>query len=248
MNLPARRFRPGKSDLLFLSPLAEATTGPSKRLGVNSGKPFLPAATFLVAVCAAVSSCSRPPAPGSTPAGIKRYAADSLKFRLDEALSSLDEGRARVAPPAGWTSTSETDGSLVICKPGGTVHDLPRIVVTAEPSPWPDVSDVSEQTAAQFAARVAQSLEGTKLAAPVRPVMLGPTACARYVQEQWGRPVVARHVLQTVVGGRLYTISQTVTRTEFREYRDAAYAVAAGMRFPALGMAAPAAVAPEPAR
>jgi hypothetical protein len=214
-------------------------------------------ATTVLAACFAVSAgCADSQRGGSQGAGGgKELALNELDFKLGEYMPPLEEGRLEIAPPEGWEFVRAGSEYVVAFVPKGReLNKLPRILLSAEESPLPDVTQVDSSNVESFVQKVKQLRSAEKLAEPVRAIVLGNNAFAHYVTmaKRKGN-VVARMVLDTVANNRQYSLRLEVYDREFPKYRDAAYAVAAGMKFggtpaetlPETEVAPPDAAAPE---
>lgn len=168
---------------------------------------------------------------GKTAGGVKQYAVADLSFKLDEYMPPLDAGKIELAGPQGFQWTRAGAEYLVgFYRKEYTMNDLPRILVTAEDSPFP-IEQVTEANVVQFAKLVKDTLGEKHVAVAVQPMILGKNACAVYVEYAKRRNVVvAREVIKIVAAERLYTIVMEVYEKGFAKYRDAGYAVAASLR------------------
>jgi hypothetical protein len=150
---------------------------------------------------------------------------------LGDYLPPLDDGRIEVAPPKGWHCPPRSH--LYVFRAQKSVQErYPRLVVTAE-DVGDDVADVSEANVDQFAKQTAAALN--KSPSEVLPVVLGDFVGVAYRRRGREEKSVSRIVdllyLDTVVGGRKYSI---VLRTEegmLEAGKPYLYAVAKGIRF-----------------
>lgn len=173
--------------------------------------------------------------------GLKRRTADSLPPVADN-LPPLDNGRVEFAPPQGWRVLPRLTGYLANFTAGKTNNDLPRIRVTVGAPPEGSPTDLTEATADAFAAAVTKGLVAEKkdsVVEPPKPLLLEDRVWSRYVRNPRsdGEPI-AIQTLQTIYDGRLYTVELIVDAKSPDEYatalvqhRDAAYSVAAHMKF-----------------
>jgi hypothetical protein len=166
--------------------------------------------------------------------GVKTYAISDIGTPVGDYMPPLDGGNLEIAAPQGWTWGRPGGDYLTGFHPdGSTMNNLPRILVAVEPSPLPGVSTVAESQLDQLVDAVNTSLEGQELKAPVEPVVFGQNVCVRYGQlARRKNAIVARQIIKTVGGGRLYTVTLESYDRQFATNRPAAYAVAAGMKFP----------------
>jgi hypothetical protein len=164
-----------------------------------------------------------------------------LKVKIGDYMPPLEGGSLEIASPNGWDWARPGGDYVVGFVPRGSdVNSLPRILVSAEDSPYPDVRRVSKDNLQEFVKTVSDSLAGKKIAEPVRPLVLGENAFAcsvTYAKRK--NAVVSQQVLETVVAGRQYAVRLEVYERQFDKYRDAAYAVAMSMKFAAGGESPP---------
>lgn len=191
------------------------------------------------AVCAAIFGCggtddaNRAGDGGGRAGGVARISAEDLRHCIGHYMPPLEGGALKIAAPSGWVwSRAGSDYLVGFHKEGSSLNNLPRILVTAEDSPSPGLSDVDEENVGQLVTLVLQSVDASKLKGTVEPIILGNTACARYVDlAKRKNALVARQTLETIARGRLYTIRLEAYDREFTKYRDMGYAVAASMEF-----------------
>lgn len=200
-----------------------------------------------LAACLFFGSCGRHAASGTgSPSGdeageqdippTKHHPVDELRIKIGRELIPQDAGRLSLSCPQDWEQSfdrsSVLEGYLLgLHHKGGTVEELPRILIAAEDSPYPELLQVNEATLVDFVKAVMYRLKDKTLETPVTPIMAGQTACAAYVEmvkRKSGRG--PRLVVTTLAGGRLYTINLDVPEPQFAKYRDAAYAVAASLK------------------
>jgi len=171
---------------------------------------------------------------------IKRRERDSLPA-VEAYLPPLDEGRVQVAPPEGWRPIAR-DAKYLARFVKGDAAELPRIAVTAADSPSPEVTNVTEENVEELIGPLtAKSKEGKKKPVePVRPIILGDQVFARHVRmARYNDEPCAIASLQTVRDGRLYSVELYVKAgsdgSEYpkflKQHQDAAYAVAANLKF-----------------
>ena len=166
---------------------------------------------------------------------IRKVSADKLPA-LDEYLPPLDDGKLELAGPKDWKRMSREAKYLARFVKGDPLG-LPRVLVTAEQADIAQFETADEENVVEFANIIGARLKDGKATVlePSRPMMIGQHAFARYVlRAKFKNANIERQMLQTLVGGRLYTIDLQVADGELlkhREHRDAAYAVAAGLKF-----------------
>lgn len=176
---------------------------------------------------------TQPGATGTVP--IKEYARAELP-ELEDHLPPQDDGRVEVAAPRGWNVMGrKTEYVARFAEKTGS--SPPRILIQAEPAAGGSPNNATRDNVAEFKAYiepiVQQSLlQGETLREPVRILILGDKPWARYIRGgKFKGMAVDRQILQTVAGGRLYTMELQVFRGNLMDHRDSAYAVAAGMNF-----------------
>jgi len=172
--------------------------------------------------------------------GTAGFSVEDIEGKIGEYMPPLEGGTLEIAAPRGWEWTRPRGGDIDYLvgfhKKDSSLENLPRILVSVEDSPFASVSDVNEGNVDQLVALVSQTVDASKLKEAVQPVILGSTACARYVGMAKRRnALVAKQTLITVVGGRAYTIRLEAYDREFTKYRDMGHAVAASMKFSAPG-------------
>lgn len=206
-------------------------------------------------------------APAET--AIKAYAIADLPA-VSEPSAPQDMGWVVFNAPAGWQELPKGVRSLAVFVPAaGSATELPRISIAAAPSPIADLTTVNADNAEAFAEQMKEVMtkEGRQFKESVKPLQLGDNLWVRHVRmARFKDAAAAVQSLQTVRGGRLYTIELTVAADKELKYansllknRDQAYAIAAHMKFPKEPVAAavppateeanpqPAAPNPEPA-
>jgi len=180
-------------------------------------------------------------------AAIKRRAADSLPA-IGEYLPPLDDGRIEVAPPEGWNVLSRKDKYLANFTKG-KANEFPRISVTVAEAP-PGADDYSEDNAFESAAATNKRhrAEAKKsIVEPAKPLVLGEHVWLRHVRNpRFSGEPIAIQSLQTIYGGRQYTVELIVDVKSPEEYaadlqkvRDLGYTVAAHVKFLKPGSNAP---------
>ncbi len=166
---------------------------------------------------------------------LKSYTLDQLPaVRENEALERLNGGYITVAPPGEWQTGSKQP--KMVCRFYMTDKEgLPRIIVRSDATAG-EIKDVTADNVVAYAEEVASALEAekNKLQENLRPLVLGDNAWVRYVKKaSYRNQKVDLQVLQTVRDGRTYYVDLQVLAGELTETekRDAAYAVAATIKF-----------------
>ena len=114
---------------------------------------------------------------------------------------------------------------------------LPRIELKVETRSYGDLETVTSVNVEQFAKLVAAELSDVEFIEKVVPMLIGETACARYVsfvglESAKGITTIAeRQRLMVLHNGRLYTIDLLVNQNTLKQSRNAAYAVCASLDF-----------------
>lgn len=210
-------------------------------MAMRCHRPCLAAAIVSLALagCGGASKVEAPPEAAPVAEEIKRRSADEMPA-IDGYLPPLDDGRVEIAPPAGWKVLSRRPNYLANFTKG-KASELPRISITVGEPPE-GLDDVTEENAAEFARAIAKRLKSekkTSIAEPPKPIILGDVVWSRHVRNPLnaGDPV-AIQTLQTIRGGRLYTIDLMINVPSPENYaaalqieRDQAYAVAANMKW-----------------
>ena len=164
---------------------------------------------------------------------------------LSSYIGPLDEGRVRIAAPKGWHVSPRSKRYLCQFTYSRSGHvRLPRIRVLVEPldgPEWKEVDSRRPEDARRLAELVAKRLEGRSLTEPVLPMVIGPHACARYVDAAKfsfrlssgavRKESAQRQIVCLVFDGRLYQVELHVHPGRILDFRDPAYAVVAGMQF-----------------
>ena len=200
----------------------------------------LPLAARCVVLCAmgVAAGCGTSPKEqegGGEEISIKRVAADTLPD-LAEYLPPQDDGRIEIPGPKDWQRLPRELKYLARYVKGDRLG-LPRILVTVDPSDFESFDTVNEENVTEFSAETAKRLKDRKAALleTPRPMVIGPHAFTRYVLRSKFRDAnIERQMLQTIVAGRLYTVDLQVDDGDLvtnSDLRDAAYSVAAGLKF-----------------
>lgn len=204
--------------------------------------PFAAVGAFALAGCGGSAEVAEKSPSSTAPAAdaIKRRDPSSLPA-VGDYLPPLDDGRVEIAPPEGWKTLPRHADFLVVFNKGESANDFPRISITASDTSS-GIADVTEDSAGAFAEAMAKQLRSEKksfIAEPPKPIILGDQTWSRYVRNPIynGEPI-AIQMLQTVRGGRQYNVELIVNVKVQDQYaedlkagRDAAYAVAANMKF-----------------
>lgn len=199
---------------------------------------------LLGALCTVVAGCGQTDgekegqdASGDT-SGVASPSAQDLKRSIGDYMPPLEGGTLKIAAPRDWEWGPRPGGRYLVQfrKKGSKANDLPRILVAVEDSQFPGLTDVNEDNLDQLVKFVSETVDAAKLKEPVKPIVLGETACAVYVDmARLRNALVARQTLKTVAGGRLYTIQLEAFDSEFNRHRNMGYAVVASMKFGADG-------------
>ena len=186
------------------------------------------------------SSPTRTPQAGSAPStatsgeDAPKIPLADLRQKIAEYMPPLEGGALLIAPPKGWDFSRAGSDYLVGFHPANaSLNDLPRILVSAEDTPYAGIENLDADNAQDFAQQVASTLSGEELRSRPRVVTLGDRVWVEHVALRKSRNTPApRQVLQTVVNGRLYKIILEAFDREFSRLRDSAFAVAATAQFP----------------
>jgi len=193
----------------------------------------------------ATSNPTSPDSPAMNPAtsGITSQVVHKIpieKLEIGDYMPRLDDGDGgyvEIATPEGWVPIPRNSDYLM------RFHEpkrkgLPRIELKVETRSYGDLVTVTSENVEQFAKLVAAELSDVEfIIENVVPMLIGETACARYVsfvrlESTAGITTVAeRQRLMVLHNGRLYTIDLLVNQNTLRQSRNAAYAVCAGLRF-----------------
>lgn len=170
---------------------------------------------------------------GSDAGSVATYSLEDLNPSIGEYMPPQEHVGLKIAAPRGWEWGRAGPEYLVgFYKKDSALKNLPRILVSVEDSPFPGLNDVNKTNVDELVKRVSESVDAKKLKGTVEPIILGNTACARYVElGRMKNALAAVQTLKTVAGGRLYTIRLETYDKQFGKYRDMGYAVAASMKF-----------------
>jgi hypothetical protein len=159
-------------------------------------------------------------------------------------MPPLDEGRVELTGPDGWTPMVQREAYLAGFYPKGTGAGPPRVLIKADDAPAGSPTEVTAAEVGKFEAYIMpilkQELAGRKdVREPPRVLVIGDRPWARYVMGRSYKSMpMDEQVLKTVANGRIYRIELTVAHQPGRiEFRDHAYAIAAGMKFPRVAAA-----------
>lgn len=194
---------------------------------------------FSVLLAACLGGCS---GGGGESSDVKTYDRASLPATKQE-LPALDEGRLEVPTPQDWHFGSREKSVLARFHLKGR-SGIPQTLIKLDPDFQTDVQDVTPENVREYADRIQAQLDqaGTRYLEPCKPVILGKNCWARYVipGKLPGRDLatIERQILKTTRGGRTYLIDLQVPAKELLKYRDAAYAIGAGIKFGAAGSGA----------
>jgi hypothetical protein len=170
--------------------------------------------------------------------GIKEVAADKLK-PLGDVMPPLDSGKILISPPKDWYTLGRNSAYLAAFS-HAKGSQLPLITVKGADPKVTGFSKVSAENVAEYVAALQASLAqqyGERLASnvaePPKAMKIGENYFARYVKNAQNSQKVALHVqvLETIQGGRTYTVELQVVKGTIMEDRDFAYAVAGGLKF-----------------
>ena len=203
----------------------------------------------LIAIGLALLGCNGPePANGPATPGaepIRRREIADLP-PVGAYAPPLDGNVLEVAPPEGW-NRSPRNPTFLIGWAKGDRTELPRITINAEEPPAGSPERLTEENAADYAARLDQELQKSKkkVEESCLPIVLGKTVFIRHVRQvQVDHSPCVLQSLQTIQNSRLYTVDLIVEIDSPRasDYdasllavRDYGYAVAANMRFAPAG-------------
>jgi hypothetical protein len=198
----------------------------------------------LLAICLALAGCNGP-GPDSGP--VTTEPKPILRRQVAELppvgayAPPLDGNLLEVAPPEGWNLIRGR--TFLIGWAKGTPSDLTRITINAEQPPTGSPEQLTEENAAEFAARLDQELKKStkQVEETCLPIILGQTVFIRHVRrvELQSSPCILQS-LQTIQNSRLYTVELVaeIDAPQASNYeesllavRDFGYAVAANMRF-----------------
>jgi hypothetical protein len=175
----------------------------------------------------------RDPVPVQTGASKEAAGAiDPAKLpKLADPLPPLDGGRVEVAAPEEWKAASRDPRWLArfILAIGS---QYPSILVTAEEAGQP--TELNGDTVDGFAGQVRDELakRDSKSLPEVRPLVVDGFVGVYYEDSPRTRSAqLDRMTIATLAGGRKYTVELQALSGTLEKYRDAALAVALGMKF-----------------
>lgn len=160
--------------------------------------------------------------------------------KMDAVIEAeLDNGRVKAAPPKDWTLLSRHQDYVVRFKAAASVQ-YPMILVTAKD--YENVVDVTKDNVDEFAKQIASALAAgekpAKLYEEVRPIQVKSLAGATYLRRANAKgTVVDRFFVETVHGGRKYTVELRTPKGTLDQYRAYPVAVAAALQFTGTGPA-----------
>ncbi len=152
---------------------------------------------------------------------------------LDPALGPLDDGRVMVAPLSGWYIPVRNSDYVIRFRLAQDIA-YPTILVTA--TDYEPIFDLSPENVEQFATQVADEIaqrgESAGLIAPVAPILIGGRPAVTYQRRgKSGKQIVERYFLETVAGGRRYTLELRALQGTLSEFQPYAWALLYGMEF-----------------
>ncbi len=171
---------------------------------------------------------------------IQQYTVQQIGETLGGYLPPLDEGRLRVAPPAGWRVRPRSNKYLVRFVFDPTRRSpLPQITITVEKAAFDEPYDLDKDTLLEFQDLVAEQMspaERKSLLEPIKAMILGNVPCLRYVvakgfQRGNKRIQGESQIIKTLHAGRIYTVTLDVYRGTLIANKNYAYVVVAGMEF-----------------
>ncbi len=169
----------------------------------------------------------------SSASGSASVSESGVEQLIGEYMPPLEGGKLEIAPPKEWNFSRAGSEYLVGFHPSdSSLNDLPRILISVEASPFAGIDDLDASNAEQVVQAVKATLGDDQTKSPPAAVTLGGRTWIEHVGLGKSRnALVARQVLQTVVGGRLYKIRLEVFDRHFGNQRKAGYAVAASAKF-----------------
>ena len=183
------------------------------------------------------SASASPDAPLVDETGVVReVAADTLP--IGDYMPPLDGGRVELAVPEGWSVPSRDSRYVVKMLKSST--SFPKLIVTSSADDWSGISELNADNVGDFAKAVAERLASAEkkieVIEPVIPMVLGDRPVARYVRRTRFKGssktvTVERQILVTLGAGQVYEIDLQSPVGKIKVYRDAAYSVAASMKF-----------------
>jgi len=195
-------------------------------------------ALLLGVLCGPLFGCGGPggsqPAGGAGGSGAAPSIVGLEKLpEVDPPLGPLDDGRLLVAPPSGWYVPSR-DSRFVIRFRLAPEIAYPTILVTA--ADYEPIFNLSAENVEQFAKQVKQEIdergETNKLVSAVAPILVGERPAVTYQRRaKSGKQLVERYFLETVAGGRRYTIELRALPGTLDDFQPVAWAVLHGMEF-----------------
>lgn len=176
-----------------------------------------------------VPAAANPKKAGKEPVGqiVKRI--DPRSLPIGEYLPPLP-GDVELAEPVGW-ERARRQGHLAVLLESKS-RPLPRILVSAEPSPYEGIAEATEDNLPQLEEAVSKEVRQDRLLELPHSIIIGDRPCVRYVQRtQFNGAPCERQVLVTVMGGQRYMIElEFLADRDINDIKQAAYVVAATLR------------------
>ncbi|MCA9178222.1 MAG: hypothetical protein KDB14_27345 [Planctomycetales bacterium] len=193
---------------------------------------LLPVLLMLATGCGGKSADSGKDQSGETEpseAQVIEITVDDLP--IGEYLPPLDDGRVELAEPKDWKRFAR-DNKYVARFYEEDPGALPRIIVSAEDSPYEGIADVDDSNHLDLLAAVVAEVSD-KSSMYERPLLvhLGERYFVRYVlKAKLGVEGAERQILVTVLGGRKYEIDLQINARTIQSNKAKGYAVAASLR------------------
>jgi len=171
--------------------------------------------------------------------GIRKIAVANLPKLGAPLPQALDGGRVTISPPSGW-EISPRDSRWLIRFQEDPHESYPSIIIKAEDATG-SIRDVTRESIHDFADQVAAELRQAKSQKTViEQVQVGSFVGVDYerrgkAKSDYKTIIVERLILETVVGGRRYSIDLRTRDQDLHRYRPHALAVAGGMEFQEAG-------------
>ncbi len=205
------------------------------RVGSIMKLPHLAGVLCLYVPAVLLSGCQRPQTdPLQQPSPDVKV--DQLP-ELGDHIGPLDQERIEVAPPKGWYVPPKSSRWIVRFTPSQQMR-YPSIIVRAED--YAEIFNVSGANVERFAVQIAAAFEKNKSTSK-QSMTITPIEIGRFVGISYRRRgkapydfkqiIVERLLLDTVAGGRRYTIELQTREGDLDTYRPQLLAVAAGIKF-----------------
>lgn len=158
--------------------------------------------------------------------------------------SPLDTARVEIAPAKGWRRLDRDSRYLIRFSASKARNNpLPMAQFFGEPESF-ETNELTVEQLPKYVELINKELEEQNRAKSLRPsdepvgMVIGDRPCVRYVIQAilriGARQIpIDKQVLVTTVNGRRYTLVLQVARGQIPNYRDASYAMFAGMKFSA---------------